>query len=257
MAVLEFTTRGRIGILTMNREASANALSRELLEAYAQAGEAFEANGELRALVVTGAGKTFCAGADLKERRTMSKDDVRTVLLRYRSALGWLESSARPVVAAVNGPALGGGLELALLCDLRIAAPEAVLGLPETQLGIIPGAGGTQRLPRIVGAARAKQMILLGERLSAAECLRIGLVHKLASSSASLLEETLEWLAPIERGAPIAMAAALAAIDASTMPLEAGLDFELAQYELCLASEDRDEALIALSEKRPPVFKGR
>lgn len=187
----------------------------------------------------------------------MSKDDVRTVLARYRSALGWLESSPRPVVAALNGAALGGGLELALLCDLRIAGPEAVLGLPETRLGIIPGAGGTQRLPRIVGTARAKQMVLLGERLDAVESLRIGLVHKLAASTASLLEETLAWLAPIERGAPIAMAAALASIDASTMPLEAGLDFELAQYERCLASEDRDEALTAFAEKRPPLFRGR
>lgn len=258
MSILELTTRGRIGVLTICREQSANALSRELLEAFARAEHEFAAMPELRALVVTGQGKAFCAGADLKERRTMSDDEVRAQLARYRTALGWLETCERPVVAAINGAALGGGLELALLCDLRIAAPDAVLGLPETSLGIIPGAGGTQRLPRLVGVAKAKELILLGQRLPAPECLRIGLVHRLSTSREALLDETCQWLAPIEHGAPIALAAALAAVEASaTLTLEQGLDFERAQYERCLVSEDRTEALAAFAERRAPLFKGR
>jgi enoyl-CoA hydratase/carnithine racemase len=258
VSVLRLSKRGSVGVLTIDRPARKNALSRELLEAFAAMRATVQADDELRALIITGAGDAFCAGADLKERATMSEAEVRQQLERYRTALGWLDGSALPVVAAINGPALGGGLELALLCDLRIAAPTAVLGLPETRLGIIPGAGGTQRLVHVVGEAMAKRMILLGERVDAQTAHERGLVHELASSPETLLDETLSWIAPIAEGAPVAQAAALEAIDAArSLPLSEGLEFERQQYERCLVTEDRKEALRAFAEKRAPSFRGR
>jgi len=162
------------------------------------------------------------------------------------------------VIAAINGVALGGGLELALMCDLRIAAAHAILGLPETSLGVIPGAGGTQRLPRIIGEARAKQLILLAERLTADQALEFGLVNRVIPAGADLMSETRAWIAPILEGAPLAQVAALTAIDAAFgTPLSEGLDVELRHYEACLGSEDRSEALRAFAEKRKPVFCGR
>src|SRR5262245_14918910 len=154
--------RGAVAVLQIDREARRNALSRETLLAFGRLGRECAAAPEVRAIIVTGSGdKAFCAGADLKERQGMTPDDVRVQVGLYRSELGVLDKSAKPVIAAINGVAFGGGLELALVCDLRVAAPSAELALPETGLGIIPGAGGTQRLPRIVGEARAKEMILL------------------------------------------------------------------------------------------------
>jgi enoyl-CoA hydratase/carnithine racemase len=234
-------------------------MSRKLIEEIGRVGRELSNDGTVRAVVLTGAGnQAFCAGADLKERKGLSEDGVRALLALYRSELAWLESFPSPVVAAVNGVALGGGLEMALLCDLRVAAEHALLGLPETTLGIIPGAGGTQRLPRLVGEARAKELILLGKRITAAHALAIGLVNRVSRPGTNVLDDTLEWIRPIADGAPIAQRAALRAIDAAaTLPLPEGLARELELYEDCLASEDRREALTAFSEKRKPSFKGR
>jgi enoyl-CoA hydratase/carnithine racemase len=176
----------------------------------------------------------------------------------YRSELGVLDRSPKPVVAALNGVAFGGGLELALIADLRVAAAHAELALPETTLGIIPGAGGTQRLPRVVGEARAKEMILLGRKLGAAEALAWGLVNRVSPAGVSVLDDTLAFLQPIAEGAPIAQAAALGAIDASyDVPLAHGLELERVFYDETLRSEDRLEALRAFAEKRRPAFRGR
>jgi enoyl-CoA hydratase/carnithine racemase len=144
------------------------------------------------------------------------------------------------------------------MCDLRVAAEHALLGFPETTLGIIPGAGGTQRLPRIVGEARAKELLLLGRRITASHALMIGLVNRVARPAADVLEETLEWIRPIVDGAPVAQRVALAAVDATrTMDLSAGLVRERDLYGECLATEDRREALAAFAEKRKPAFKGQ
>ncbi len=251
--------RGAVGILTIDRETRRNALSRETLFALGRYGRELVADAQVRAIVVTGAGdKAFCAGADLKERQGMSADDVRTQVGLYRSELGVLDRSPKPVIAALNGVAFGGGLELALLCDLRVAAPHAELALPETTLGIIPGAGGTQRLPRVVGDARAKEMILLGRKLTAAEALAWGLVNRISPEGTSVLADTLAWIDPIANGAPIAQSASLGAIEASfEVPLAIGLELERTFYDETLRSEDRLEALRAFAEKRKPVFHGK
>lgn len=257
-------------ILTIQREERRNALDLATIQAF---GDVFRNHlgAEDRAVVVTGSGTAaFCAGADLKERRDMSLDQVRAQLLRYRSDLGWLSTCPVPTVAAINGAALGGGLELALLCDLRVAAAHASFALPETSLGIIPAAGGTQYLPRLVGAAKARELILLGTRIDAAEALRIGLVHRVAPASdvastgntkpdaQPVLADALRWIEPITRGAPLAQRAALRALRAADrLDLDAGLEFELGCYETCLTSEDRSEALAAFADKRRPVFKGK
>jgi methylglutaconyl-CoA hydratase len=251
--------RDRVAIVTISRADRMNALSRDALEAFGRIGRELAADAELRAVIVTGDGeKAFCAGADLKERRGMSDDEVRRQLGLYRSELGWLQRMPVPSVAAINGVALGGGLELALLCDLRVAAEHAELGLPETSLGIIPGSGGTQLLPRLIGEARAKELILLGRRLSAAEALAWGVVNRVAPSTTPLLDDTLAWIRPISEGSPVAQRAALRAIGAALeVPLSHGLELERVHYDECLRSDDRKEALLAFAEKRKPVFKGR
>jgi len=255
---LERVENGAVALVTLARPERMNALSSGVVVALGAIGRELDADAALRAVVLTGAGdRAFSAGADLKERASMSEGQVRELIRLYRSELAWLGKSRAPVVAAINGVALGGGLELALACDLRVAVESAVLGLPETSLAIIPAAGGTQRLPRIIGEARAKEMILLARRISAAEALSIGLVHRVCPAGEPLLEHTLRWLAPIVQGAPIAQRAALRALRAAELPLEEGLDAELAAYEDCLQSEDRKEALRAFQEKRSAKFEGR
>ena len=217
--------RGGVAIWTIDRESRMNALSRATLLAFGKLARDAAHDPSIRAIVITGAGdKAFCAGADLKERQGMTENDVRVQVDLYRTELGPLDRSPKPVVAAINGAAFGGGLELALTCDLRVAAPHAMLGLPETTLGIIPGAGGTQRLPRVVGEARAKEMILLGRRIAADEALAWGLVNRIAPAGTSVVDDAVAWIDPIANGAPIAQAAALEAVDrAWGTSLELGL----------------------------------
>jgi enoyl-CoA hydratase/carnithine racemase len=248
-----------LAIVILDRPERMNAMSRKMLDELGRIGEELSQDDSLRAVVITGSGnQAFCAGADLKERRAMSDDEVRDHLRVHREKLAWIEPFPSPVIAAINGVALGGGLELAMLCDLRVAAEHAIVGLPETSLGIIPGAGGTQRLPRIIGEARAKELILLGRRISAAHALAVGLVNRVSRPGANVLDDTIEWIRPIIEGAPLAQRAALAAIDSSRiLSLEAGLDAEASLYDTCLQSEDRREALNAFADKRKPVFKGR
>jgi len=250
--------RGPIAWLTLNREARMNALSRATVEQLGELGGSLVADTTVRAIVLTGAGEhAFCAGADLKERLGMNEEQVLELLALYRTELGWLLDAPMPTLAAINGSALGGGLELALACDFRIARQGVQLGLPETSLGIIPGAGGTQRLPRIVGEAKAKELILLGRRIDAAEALALNLVHRVCPQDEDFQSYVSSFLAPIAEGAPIAQRAALRALRAAELPLAQGLAAELRAYEECLRSEDRREALLAFQEKRPPRFTGR
>lgn len=256
---VELERRGSIALVRLQRPERMNALSRALVARFGEIGRELSQDADLRLVIVTGEGdKAFCAGADLKERASMSPAEVRALLLAYESELGWLETIEVPTLAAINGVALGGGLELALLCDLRVATAHAVLGLPETSLGVIPGAGGTQRLPRLVGEARAKELVLRAQRLTAPEALILGLVNQVLPKSDDFLLEVMNWAEPMLNNAPLAVRAALRALrGASTRELGAGLALERELYERCLASEDRLEALAAFSEKRRPQFKGR
>jgi enoyl-CoA hydratase len=251
--------RGAVAVWTLDRPDRMNALSRPMLLALGKLAREAATNASIRAVVITGAGnKAFCAGADLKERQSMSDEDVRAFLELYRQELGAVDRSPKPVVAALNGVALGGGFELALACDLRVASAHAEVGLPETSIGIIPGAGGTQRLPRIVGEGRAKEMILLARRLSATEALAWGLVGRVTPVGGSVVDDAVEWIRPIAEGAPVAQAAALEAIDRGLdVSLEVGLVLEKVSYEKTLATEDRREALAAFAAKRTPRFQGR
>lgn len=250
--------RGEISIWTLDRPERMNALSRAALRELGRLAREAGADPSLRAVIITGAGdKAFCAGADLVERRGMDEEDVRDLLPLYRASFGSIDRLRVPVIAALNGVAFGGGLELALACDLRVAAAHAKVGLTETSLGIIPGAGGTQRLTRLVGEGRAKELILFARRLSAHEALALGLVNQVADEGQSALDCALAMAEPLRNAAPIAIAAALEAIDgAADLPLEAGLTLEQRCYERTLSSKDRLEALAAFAEKRKPVFRG-
>ena len=255
---LRIERRSSAAVLTLDRPERQNALSRELIHELGRAGRELDADTSVRAVILTGEGRrAFCAGADLKERSGMSESEVLEMLSLYRSELAWLSSFRAPVIAAINGVALGGGLELALACDLRVAVESARLGLPETTLGIIPGAGGTQHLPRLIGPARARELVLLGKRLTAEEARSIGLVNHVVADDLDLLTEVLIYARPILEGAPIAQAAALRALRAAELPLAQGLAVELDAYERCLKSEDRLEGLRAFAEKRPPQYRGR
>jgi len=250
--------RGGIAVWTIDRPDRRNALSRSVVREIGRLAREGARDPSLRAVIVTGAGdQAFCAGADLKERQGMVEEEVRDFLSLYRVCFRDLEAMPVPVIAAIEGVAFGGGLELALSCDLRIASRTATMGLTETSLGIIPGAGGTQRLAREIGASKLKELVLFARRLTAEEALAYGLVNRLAAPGQRALEAALEWAQPFLEAAPIAIAAALSAIDAAfDLPLEEGLSFERACYERTLVSKDRTEALRAFAEKRKPLFRG-
>ncbi len=212
----------------------------------------------IRVVLITGSGeKAFCAGADLKERKTMPKERVPDFVRNIRAVMDDFEALPQPTIGVINGVAFGGGTELLLACDLRVAAPHAQLGLTETSLAIIPGAGGTQRLPRLVGRSRAKDLILTGRKLDAIEAERIGLVNRIAPAG-KLRETALEIAAQIASNGPVAVRAAKAAIDeGADFPLEKGLEIEARCYERVLPTQDRLEALAAFAEKRKPNYIGR
>jgi enoyl-CoA hydratase/carnithine racemase len=258
MAEFREERRGSIELWTIDGEERRNAISRALLAEFEERVARVSRDHETRAVVLTGAGeRAFCAGADLKERAGMSEAEVRAFLERLGKALRAMERSDAVFIAAVNGAALGGGTELALACDFRVAAPTAELGLTEVRLGIIPGGGGTQRLPRMVGPARAKDLILTGRRINAAEALAIGLVHRLAPEG-RLLEVAFSVAEQVAANAPLAVAAAKHAIDEGlVLGLDEALSLERRHYETVLASEDRREGLAAFAEKRTPRFQGR
>ena len=257
-APLLVAREGAVAILTLNRPDRMNAVDMATLAALREAVDDLWGDGDVRAVIVTGAGeKAFCAGADLKERAGMSPGQVRRFLKNIREVMRELEHLPKPVIAAVNGLALGGGTELALACDIRLAADTATMGLTEATLAIIPGAGGTQRLPRLVGKGRAKELIFTGRKVAAAEALTIGLVEEVVPA-AGLLERAKELAAQIvENTGPVAIAQAKFAINQGLeVDLESGLAIEAKAYEVTIPTRDRTEALRAFGEKRRPVYTG-
>lgn len=212
----------------------------------------------IRCLLITGAGdKAFCAGADLKERRTMPEKVVPEFVANIRGLMDDVEAMPQPTLAVINGIAFGGGTELAIACDLRIAAPHAQLGLTEVSLAIIPGAGGTQRLPRLIGKSRAKDLILTARRLEVDEAERIGLVNRVAPAG-QLRAAALELAHAIAANGPIAVRAAKSAVDGGCeLPLAQALEHEARCYQRVIGTSDRLEALAAFAEKRKPRYQGR
>jgi len=243
-------------ILTLNRPPVMNCLNFDLLFALGDAIDAIRS--DIRCLILTGAGeKAFCAGADLKERATLTRDEVKKFILTIRNLLTAVQNLPIPVIAAVNGIALGGGTELALASDIRLASETAAMGLTETKLAIIPGGGGTQRLPRIVGVAKAKELIFTGRRVDAAEALDIGLVNHVTAPG-DLMASCLDMAAMIGENGPIAVEMAKYAIDRGIeTDLSTGLAIESNAYRVTIPTEDRMEGLTAFREKRKPVYKGR
>jgi methylglutaconyl-CoA hydratase len=249
--------RGEVEVWTIAGEARRNSISVAMLAGLRAELDRAASRRTLRCVVLTGQGdKAFCAGADLKERARMSAEEVHRFHRDLRAALAAIEASPQVFLAAVNGAALGGGCELALACDLRVAADGAELGLPEVGLGIIPGGGGTQRLSRAIGTARAKELILTARRVQGAEAVALGLVSA-AVPAARLRDEALAWAGLVARNAPVSLRQAKRAIDGGFgLPLEEALDLENRMYQDCLGTKDRVEALRAFAEKRKPVFTG-
>lgn len=244
-------------ILTLNRPEVMNCLNFELLYAIRDQIESLYYRTDIRTVIITGMGeKSFCAGADLKERAKLTQDEVKKFILTIRNLLTTIQNLPMPVISAVNGVALGGGTEIALASDIRIASENASMGLTETRLAIIPGGGGTQRLPRIIGVAKAKELIFTGRRVDAKEALEIGLVNKVASQQ-NLLDECLKMADMISETGPIAVEMAKYAIDRGIeTDLATGLAIESNAYRVTIPTEDRIEGLTAFREKRKPQYKG-
>jgi enoyl-CoA hydratase len=247
-----------VALITVNRPQKLNALSGEVIRELGDAFDRVADDNAVRAAIVTGAGeKAFVAGADINELAAFSAFDARGFSLRGQAIFRRLETCGKPSAAAVNGFALGGGLELAMACTVRFASENAKLGQPEVKLGIIPGYGGTQRLPRLVGRGRALEMLLGGEPVTAAEALRIGLVNAVVPQ-AELVPYCRTWLSKVLANGPLAVRLTADAVDTGlNFGLEEGLKFEAAAFGLVAATEDRVEGTRAFLEKRPPVFRGK
>jgi enoyl-CoA hydratase/carnithine racemase len=246
---------GAVAVVTVDNP-PVNAIGDPTLEGLEAAGEELRADASVRAVVLTGAGdKAFLAGADLEEfgRMLETGEGIDRHTAATRRVLGLWESLPQPVVAAVQAHALGGGLEVALVCDLIVADPTARFGVPEVRLGLIPGAGGTQRLPLRIGLGRAKELLLLGGSVDAAEAARLGLVNRVSAPGAALAEA--RELA--ERLAALPAVAVRAAKRATAASLEAGLDREHELFLEAFRSEDAREGVAAFVEKRPPAFRHR
>jgi enoyl-CoA hydratase/carnithine racemase len=243
--------------LTLNRPQVMNSFNFELLHALQDQVNAIRFDRNVRVVIIAAAGeKAFCSGADLKERATLSPDQVKEFIFTIRNLFTSIEQLNKAVIAAVNGVALGGGTELALACDIRIASMNASMGLTETRLAIIPGAGGTQRLPRLVGKGKAKELIFTGQRIGAEEALNIGLVNKICEPE-DLLDECKKMAAMICETGPIAIEQAKYAINYGIeADLHTGLALESNAYWVTIPTEDRLEGLAAFREKRKPVYKG-
>jgi enoyl-CoA hydratase/carnithine racemase len=252
--LVESSRDGNVVLLRLNRPEARNALSPELMEELASELERLDPDPEVRCVVIAGSEKVFAAGADIKAMRERSFAEA----LRHPAASFWRRLAAikTPMIAAVSGYALGGGCELALACDMIVAADGAQFGQPEINLGIIPGGGGTQRLARVLGKQRAMELVLTGERFDAAAALEMGLVNRVVESG--WLDEAMALAATVAARPPIAARLAKQAVlAAEETALSAGLENERRLYELAMATEDRVEGMAAFLEKREPKFEGR
>jgi len=249
---------GAVAMLTVNRPQRLNVLDRQTITELEDALAEVENDAGMRGLLLTGAGeRAFVSGADIQELAQATPLECRNLSLRGQRVFRRLETMGKPSVAAINGFALGGGLELALAATIRVASEDARLGFPEVKLGLVPGYGGTQRLPRLIGRGPALEMLLTGEPVGAAEAYRIGLVNHVVAAG-ELLDFSRQLLDGILANGPVAVALAMEAVDVGlTSGLEAGLRFEAAAFAAVASSEDRIEGTRAFLEKRRPVFQGK
>ena len=259
---LIYEVRDNIAIITLNRPKAMNSLSTALLTELNDVFDSMAKDRSILGVILTGEGKAFCAGADLTggadENASPNPGE------KFHDRMKWIhdiynkiENFERPVVAAVNGYALGGGCELSLVCDFRIASEKAVFGLPEVGLGVIACYGGPQRLPRVVGAGVAKEMLYTGKKISAQEAKEVGLVNRVVPED-KLLDEVMSVMQTIARNAPISVKYSKICVNKGLeLPLDYALEFERDLLPLCIGTEDAQEGMRAFAEKRKPVFKNR
>ncbi|HVJ49073.1 enoyl-CoA hydratase/isomerase family protein [Desulfitobacterium sp.] len=246
-----------VATITLNRPEVLNALNQHVYLELIQAAEQLANDDEVRAVIITGGEKVFAAGADIRDMAMAGALDIALADRPSAKALEIIENMPKPVIAAIAGYALGGGCELSLVCDVRLAGENAKLGLPEITLGILPGAGGTQRLPRLIGAGKAKEMIFSGDFIDAQEALRVGLVNKVVPTEQLLAEAQRLAKRFAARGA-VALRMAKSAIDEGLrMDLQAGLQYEHQCFSLLFATQDQKEGMEAFLQKRRPNFQGK
>jgi enoyl-CoA hydratase/carnithine racemase len=251
--------RDEVAVLTLNRPEVGNAFNEAVRHQLPEMLERLDKDEHCAAILLCGAGERgFCVGADIKEQRVIGTSVQERRRMRDNAWIDRVARISKPVIAAIHGYCLGGGLELALACDIRLAAKGSVFGLPETGLGLIPGGGATQRLPRVIGLGRALDMLLTGDRVDADQALAMGMVSRLCEDRESLLVQALALAQRIAAKPPTATAYAKeAAKSGLEMDLQAGLTLEKTLFSLLMATEDRAEAALAFKEKRPPRFSGR
>ena len=242
-----------IGIITLNRPETRNALNRKMIQELGDALTELENDSQIRSIIITG-NKDFCAGADIKEMNAIKPEGIETFCRWGHKVFDQLEGMGKPVIAAIIGFALGGGCELAIACDIRIAGEGAKFGQPEVNLGLIPGFGGTQRLSRLVGIGKAKEMILTGEIINAKEAASIGLVNRVEKDE-ELLAKAEEMAMTIAQKAPVAVKMAKKLIN-ENQEITKGLEKEINLFARCFATQDRQEGINAFLEKRKPQFRG-
>ena len=255
---LLFEKKNGIGYVTVNRPKALNALNLATMEELRAAFTDLQNDGSIRAVILTGAGeKAFVAGADINELAQQDAATGKAFAQRGQSVLDLIENLGKPVIACLNGFTLGGGCELALACTMRLASENAKLGQPEVKLGIVPGYGGTQRLPRLVGKGMAMQLVLTGEMISAQEALRIGLVNEVLPA-ADLIARAEAIAAKIAANAPLAVQYSMEAVNKGTeTTLAEGLVLEATLFGACCATEDKREGTAAFLEKRAAKFQGK
>ncbi|WP_077324489.1 enoyl-CoA hydratase-related protein [Virgibacillus siamensis] len=258
MSTVLLEKKDAIAWVTINREEVLNCLDYITLSRLRDVVEEIHLDPDVRVVVFTGAGnKAFSAGADLKERKNLNETDTRRNVNAIRDVFNRIASLTQPTIAAVNGYAFGGGFELMLACDFSIAAEDVMMGLTETNWAIIPGAGGTQRLPRVIGEMKAKELIFTSKKFSAAEALEMGLILKVVKHE-KLYDACIQLASDMMKNGPVAIKQAKFAIsNGMKTDLQTGLEIESKAYELTIPTEDRLEALTAFHEKRKPEFKGK
>ena len=257
-ANIRLEKRPPLAVVTLDRPKVLNALDADTFNDLDDVCKELGGDESIRVVLLTGAGeRAFAAGADIRELEALTAEEGKTFALRGQAIFRGIETLGKPVIACIQGFALGGGCELAMACTLRIAADNARLGQPEVKLGLIPGYGGSQRLPRLIGKGAALKLLLTGEIISAAEALRVGLVDEVVPAGELLARGEQLGLA-MAANAPLAIRQTIAAVHAGyDLPLRQALDLEAALFGVCCATEDKTEGTRAFLEKRPPVWKGR